>query len=170
MARNVETCLRTFYSSDIYEDLQSHSKRDWLEVKEFSSFRLDNIRINLVIDCAVREGEDIHIYDWKTGKSLSEDLSIQLSCYALYAMEKWKVPPERLHITEFNVSVNKANWFVIGSEQVEDTKGYIRGSIKDMQSLLLDPERNVPLEEERFSKSENERISKRCNFRKVCMG
>ena len=168
VAQNVEACLRTFYSSDIYEDLRSHSKEDWLEVEEFSSFRLDNIKINLVIDCAIREGDDICLYDWKTGKSLSEDLSIQLSCYSLYAMERWEIPPERLHITEFNLSFDKANWFVIGAEQVEETKGYIKGSIKDMQSLLVDSEKNIPLEEERFSKVENERISSRCNFRKVC--
>jgi len=37
-----------------------------------------------------------------------------------------------------------------------------------MQSLLVDPEKNVPLAEERFSKAENERVSERCNFRKVC--
>ncbi len=168
VARNVETCLRNFYASDTYQALKSLSKQDWLEVEEFSSLRLDNIRINLVIDCAIREVEDIHIYDWKTGRSLSEDLSIQLSCYALYAMEKWKIPPERLRITEFNLSLNKANWFVIGSDQVEDTKGYIRGSIKDMQSLLIDTERNNPVEEEAFSKVEDERVTLRCNFRKVC--
>ena len=168
VAHNVETRLRNFYISDIYNALKSHPKEDWLEVEEFSSFRLDNIRINLVIDCAIREGEDIHIYDWKTGKSLSEDLSVQLSCYALYAMEKWKIPPERLHITEYNLSINKANWFLIGSDQVEDMKGYIRGSIKDMQSLLVNPGENIPMEEDRFSKVENERVSMRCNFRKIC--
>ena len=30
---------------------------DWLEVEEFSSFHLDNIRINLAIDCAIKEGD-----------------------------------------------------------------------------------------------------------------
>ena len=45
-------------------------------MEEFSSFHLDKIKINLAIDCAIKEGEDIHIYDWKTGKSLSENLSI----------------------------------------------------------------------------------------------
>ena len=39
-----------------------------------------------------------------------------------------------------------------------------------MQSLLLDPEKNVPLDEERFSKAEDERVSFRRNFRKVCKG
>ena len=168
VAQHVETCLSTFYISDIYYGLKSHPKEDWLEVEDFSSFHLNNIKINLVIDCAIKEGEDIHIYDWKTGKSLSEDLSVQLSCYSLYAMEKWNTPSEHLKIIEFNLSFNKANWFSITKEQAEESKGYIKGSIKDMQSLLEDAEKNIPLEEERFSKVKDEQVSMRCNFRKVC--
>jgi hypothetical protein len=53
-------------------------------------------------------------------------------------------------------------------EQAEDSKGYIRGSIKDMQSLLIDAENNLPMEEERFIKVKDERVRLRCNFRKVC--
>jgi len=83
IANNVETCLRNFYASDIYDSLKSHSREEWLEVEEFSSFHFYNVKINLAIDCAIREGDDILIYDWKTGKSLSEDLSTQLCCYAL---------------------------------------------------------------------------------------
>jgi hypothetical protein len=37
-----------------------------------------------------------------------------------------------------------------------------------MQPLLIDVEKNIPMEEERFSKVEDERVSGRCNFRKVC--
>lgn len=37
-----------------------------------------------------------------------------------------------------------------------------------MQSLLEDAENNIPVEEGRFSKVEDERVSLRCNFRKVC--
>jgi len=51
---------------------------------------------------------------------------------------------------------------------VEDSKGYIRGSIKDMQSLLLDAGKNIPLKEKQFSKIEDEKASLRCNFGKVC--
>ncbi len=168
VANNVETCLRNFYTSDIYDGLKSHPKDHWLEVEDFSSFHLDNVRINLAIDCAIRESDDIYIYDWKTGKSLSEDLSIQLCCYALYAMEKWHVHPGSLRIIEYNLSFDKANWFSVTDGEVEDIKGYIRGSIKDMQSLLMNIGNNTPLEEERFSKVEDERVSLRCNFRKVC--
>ena len=168
MANNVETCLRNFYASDIYDGLKSHPKRWWLEVEEFSSFHLDNIKINLAIDCAIKEGDDIYIYDWKTGKSLSEDLSIQLCCYALYAMEKWNIPPESLRIIEYNLSFDKSNWFSVTQDEMKGIKGYINGSIKDMQSLLTDVWNNIPMEEERFSKIEDEHIISRCNYRKVC--
>ena len=73
-------------------------------MEEFSSFHLDNTRINLAIDCAIKEGDEIYLYDWKTGKSLSEDLSIQLCCYALYAMEKWHVHPESLRFIKSFIS------------------------------------------------------------------
>ncbi len=167
-ANNVETCLRNFYASDIYDGLKSHPQDQWLEVEDFSSFHLDDTRINLAIDCAIKEGDEIYLYDWKTGKSLSEDLSIQLACYALYAMEKWGVHPESLQIIEYNLSFDKSNWFQITQGEVEDIKGYIKGSIKDMQSLLVDPEGNVPVEEGRFSRVEDDLVSGRCNFRKVC--
>jgi CRISPR/Cas system-associated exonuclease Cas4 (RecB family) len=168
VAGNVETCLRTFYASDIYVGLKSHPRSDWLEVEEFSSFLLDNIKINLAIDCAIKEGDDIIIYDWKTGKSMPEDLSIQLCCYALYTIEKWHISPQSLRIIEYNLSFNKATEFSVTHGEAENIKGYIRGSIKDMQSLLTDVSNNIPFEEEKFTKVEDDRVSLRCNFRGVC--
>jgi hypothetical protein len=168
MAQNMETCLRNFYASDIYDSLKSHRQEGWLEVEEFSSFHLDDVKIYLAIDCAIKEGNEVIIYDWKTGKTISEDLPIQLSCYALYAMEKWHASPESLMIIEYNLSFNKKSWFSVTKRESENIKSYIKGSIKDMQSLLMDIGNNTPLEEDRFSKVEDERVSLRCNFRKVC--
>jgi hypothetical protein len=168
MAQNVEACLRNFYNSNVYNGLRSHGKDGWLEVEEFLSFHLDRIKIHLVIDCAVKEGNTVIIYDWKTGKILSEDLSIQLGCYALYAMEKWNLTPDSLQVVEYNLQANQANSFSVTGGEVEGMKGYIRGSVKDMQSLLKNPENNIPLDEEQFSKVKDEQVSLRCNFRKVC--
>jgi hypothetical protein len=170
MARNVETCLKNFYASDIYGRLKSHGKEGWLEVEEFSSFHLGSTKINVVIDCALKERNGIVIYDWKTGRNLSEDLSVQLCCYAFYAMEKWHIPPDSLKVVEYNLQSDKANSFSVTPGEVEGIKGFIEGSVKDMQSLLKDPGNNTPLEEERFSKVEDEQVIGRCNFRKVCRG
>jgi hypothetical protein len=170
LARDVETCLRNFYASDIYDALKSHRKDGWLEVEEFSSFPLDETRVIVAIDCAIQEGDEVFIYDWKTGRSLHEDLSIQLGCYALYTTRKWDIPLDRIRIIEFNLLYNKASSFAATHEDVENITGYMRGSIKDMQSLLIDLRNNIPLDEEHFRKVEDERVSLRCNFRKVCRG
>jgi len=168
IADHVEECLRTFYASDIYHGLRSLPRDGWLEVEEFSSFPLNSTKINLAIDCAIKEGEDLVIYDWKTGRTLPENISLQLCCYALYAVEKWHIPLDHLRVIEFNLSFGKAAEFSLTPGEVEEVKSFIRGSVKDMRSLLSDPGNNIPMEEARFSKVEEERITSRCNFRKVC--
>jgi hypothetical protein len=85
-------------------------------------------------------------------------------------MEKWNASPASLRIIEFNLSFNKSNWFRVTKEEVEAIQGYIRGSIKDMRSLLTDVDNNTPMGEDDFSKVEDERVSFRCNFRKICRG
>jgi hypothetical protein len=71
---------------------------------------------------------------------------------------------------EFNLLYNKASSFAVTEEDVANITAYMRGSIKDMQSLLIDVGNNIPLDEEQFRKVEDERVSLRCNFRKVCRG
>ena len=87
-------------------------------------------------------------------------------------MDKWHLSPDSLQVVEYNLFSNKVNpftvTFTVTTAEVEGIKGYIKGSVQDMQSLLKDPENNIPLEEEQFSKVEDERVSLRCNFKKVC--
>jgi hypothetical protein len=83
-------------------------------------------------------------------------------------MGKWNVSPESLNVIEYNLSFDKSNWFSVSQEGMKGIKGYINGSIKDMRSLLTDVPDNIPMEEDRFSKIEDEHITSRCNFKKVC--
>jgi hypothetical protein len=52
--------------------------------------------------------------------------------------------------------------------EIDNTRAIIKGSIADMQSLLIDVENNIPKEEKFFSKIKDDNIQGRCNFRKVC--
>jgi hypothetical protein len=73
-------------------------------------------------------------------------------------MEKWSLPPGSLQVVDNNLHSNKANLFSVTMAEVEGIKGYIRGSFKDVQSLLKDPSNNIPLPEDQFSKVEDERV------------
>jgi len=83
-------------------------------------------------------------------------------------LEKWDLSPDSLKVVEYNLFFNKANSFSVTKGEIEGIKGYIKGSVKDMQSLLKDPVNNIPLPEDQFSKVEDEQVSLRCNFKKVC--
>jgi len=168
-ADNMELCLRNFYSSETFEMLKELPKRMWLEVEDFSSFKLNNTKIWAVLDCSFRtEDGGITIIDWKTGKSMSEDVSMQLSCYAMYVMEKWGIDPKNVKLIEYNLLANQGAEFKVTAAEIKNTKTYIVGSIADMQSLLVDVGENLPKEEEAFLKVEDERVRAGCNFRKVC--
>jgi CRISPR/Cas system-associated exonuclease Cas4 (RecB family) len=168
-ADNMEQCLRNFYSSEIFLMLKEIPQQMWLEVEDFSSFSLDNTKIWAVLDCSFRnEDGGITIIDWKTGRSMSDDVSMQLSCYAMYATEKWGINTEKVKLIGYNLLANQGVEFAVGASEIENTKAYIAGSIADMQSLLVDVGENTAKDEGAFSKVEDDRIRSSCNFRKVC--
>jgi len=164
----VEQYLRNFYSSEIFALIKELPQQRWLEVEDFSSFYLDGTKIWAVIDCSFRTKEGATIIDWKTGRHTNSDVSLQLACYAMYAVEKWELKPDKVKSVEYNLLSDQASEFFISAGEIENAKSLIRGSIADRQSLLVDVENNVPKEEKFFSKVEDDRICDRCNFRKVC--
>jgi hypothetical protein len=168
VADDVEQCLRNFYSSETFAMLKQLPREAWLGIEDFSFFHLDGVRIWSVIDCSFRTGEGATILDWKTGRATDEDLSLQLFCYAMYGVEKWGIKPEKIKLVEYNLLSDQSTEFSVTAKEIDGTKAYIRGSIADMQSLLVDVESNVPKEERFFKKVEDEKIRDRCNFRKVC--
>ena len=169
-AHNVERCLRNFYNSEIFRELKEVSSGHWLETEQFSHFILEGVKIWVVMDCCFKSDSGITIIDWKTGKSTTEDNSIQLSCYALYVWDKWGIDPTKIKIVEYNLSTDTPKDFFITRRNIEDIKGYIRGSVADMRFLLIDMKANIPKDESCFKRVDDKRISNQCNFRKICKG
>jgi len=169
-AHNVELCLRNFYDSELFRELQEIPADRWLETEQFSHFMFEGVKVWVVMDCCFRSDYGITIIYWKTGTSTTQDNSIQLSCYALYVLDRWGIDPERIKIIEYNLSTDTPKDFSVTGRNIEDIKGYIRGSIADMRSLLIDVEGNIPKDESLFKPVEDKRISDRCGFRKICKG
>ena len=168
VADDVEKCLRNFYNSDIFLRLKELPLQDWLEIEDFSFFNLYGSKIWAVIDCSFRTDDGITIIDWKTGRSTTSDVSLQLSCYAMYCQDKWGVEPENIRLIEYNLFSDQKAEFSITEGEIRDTTSYIKGSVADMRSLLRDVDNNIPKNEELFKKIEDDRIRDRCNFKKVC--
>ncbi len=164
----VEKYIRNFYGSEVYQEICSLPKENWLEVEKFSHFLLDNVKVWAILDFAFKDGKDVVIYDWKTGRSEKEEGdNVQLACYALYAMGKWKVPADNIRTKEYNLARNEIYEFPVEDAIIEGVKEYIRGGARDMKELLLDKELNAAVEGD-FPKTINENVCSGCNFKRVC--
>jgi len=142
----------------------------WLDVEDFSSFERSGVKIWAVLDCSYRTEDDgITIIDWKTGKTTSGNVPMQLSCYAMYAMDRWGLEdPSDIGLIEYSLLVDKPTEFSISDTDIESTKAYIAGSVADMRSLLSDRTSNTPKEEDAFRRIEDGEACADCNSQKVC--
>jgi CRISPR/Cas system-associated exonuclease Cas4 (RecB family) len=166
-AEQVDKCLRHFYQSEVYEELRQLPRENILEIERFSGFDLDGVEVIIKLDCATREHDRIVVWDWKTGRSEQTGLSFQMACYAYYASNTYRIPVRHIVTRRFELLRDDLHEESISEGSLDELLNYIRGSIKDMQSLLDDPARNVT-REERFAKVEKREICYRCNFLKVC--
>lgn len=166
-ADHVAHCLNTFYGSDIYMKVRGLPGNQWLEVEDFSHFDLDGTKVHVVLDFSCRQGEEIVIYDWKTGRTESERNAFQLACYAFYAIHKWKIEPAHVTTVEFNLASGRESRYRLGGADLDAIRNRMLSSIRDMKQLLEDPDRNMAVEDQ-FPFVENEESCHYCNFRAVC--
>ncbi|MEJ2720738.1 MAG: PD-(D/E)XK nuclease family protein [bacterium] len=167
-AEDVDHCLRTFYESAHFADLRRLPPGDYLEIERFSSFYIDGFELKIKLDCAVKEGSGVAVWDWKTGKKESDrGLSLQMGCYALYAQKKYRVELGDVLTRRFDLYRDVLHEHRITKSSLDEMMAYIRGSISDMVSLLDDVAENT-VTEERFTKVERPEVCLRCNFLRVC--
>lgn len=168
LLKKAESCLTNFYNSDTFIEIKKIPVSDWISLEEFLTFNLEENRIFLSIDFAIKKGDKIIIYDWKTGKERSSEFDLQLTCYALYVSEKLGISPKNITARIFNLSINKEDTFEINEKKLIEMREYIKENISKMKSFLEDTKNNVA-KEEKFPKEEGFYCS-RCNFKKICSG
>ncbi|MCD4771622.1 PD-(D/E)XK nuclease family protein [archaeon] len=170
LGQKAEKCLRNFYNSDIFMEIRRTPVEDWITLEDFLSFDFEGTQVYLSIDFAMKVGDEVILYDWKTGGERKADYKLQLSLYALYVSEKLGIPADRIKARMFYLALGesgKVDSFEVDSEGLEEVREYLRASVLEMKKLLVDVTENEAVEED-FEKSEGFWCS-RCNFRKVCL-
>ncbi len=168
--QRVYDCLESFAVSSLLEEAISASYMNWKPIDTLDSFLLrDETKVWCAVDFAFfdRQG-GLRILDWKTGGEYSDELQLQLSCYALYGMDKWQIPLDRLRLA--GVFLNdqaRVSEYQISEDELSRTRATIYSSIQEMRSFLQEPEKNRAQEKD-FPPCEDQRICSRCNFREVC--
>ena len=168
----IEGGLRAFYGSLALERIRNTPREQWLSVDELDAWDFEGTKVWVAVDFAYRDSDGrVNILDWKTGKEREVDHT-QLGIYALYAQQKWSVPPAEVRGGLVYLLPNGSP----GPEEVgvaadpstlSACQGEMRASIAAMRAVLVDPERNVAAEGA-FPRLSERDACRRCPFRRPC--
>jgi predicted RecB family nuclease len=120
-----------------------------------------------VPDFALRDGQTIRIYDWKTGKP-DENVERQLTCYALFANKRWQVPLDRTLPLAVYLRAGETQQIEVTEQRAAQLKDHIRTTLFEMMRLLRSVEHNLPRGIEAFAPTDDPAQCKRCFFQELC--
>ena len=160
-------CFTNFANVFFLERVKPVPVEQWKLIETMQEFYVEGVLVYVKIDFAYEADGEFVIVDWKTGKSEDVDNQIQLDCYGLFSREAFKIPTEKIRTIECNVNLSKITEQKMIEAKLDFAKHYIRNSILQMKSSLVDVENNTAREED-FPFTENEQSCRYCNFKKVC--
>lgn len=168
----IDGSLRALHASPLLGEILATPRERWLTVDELDSWTFEGTKIWAAVDFAYRDADGrIVLLDWKTGKEREAD-HLQVGTYALYAQQKWGVPPEGVvaalvylapaagaPAVRVDVKADEAT--------LETCRQEMRASIGAMRALLPDPRRNAA-EVADFPQLEDRAGCRTCPFRRPC--
>lgn len=161
------TSILNFMDSEIFRRIAEAPADRWLPIDRYASFRMDGILMYVKFDFALRDGAQLTVYDWKTGKPTDEELR-QLTCYAMYACDRWGVPIENTKVCAAHLQPEiDCREYLIGVPEMDALRGYVKQSFKGMLGHLRNASRNIAAMDD-FPMTGNLVRCPRCNFKGIC--
>lgn len=169
LKERVYNCLQAFADSPLLTEIASVSYLNWKPVDTLDSFALDGLKVWCAIDFAYQDaGGRLRIIDWKTGAEDPDALRLQLSCYALYAMETWHSDLSAIRLQGvFLRDAARVSEYDIDEAALHDARNTILTSAAAMREPLADVAANRA-DEENFPITESDAPCRSCQFREVC--
>ena len=169
LKETVVVSLSSFLDSELAWRIRNGGTHRWLPIDRNAAARLEDGLLLLVKpDFAFRDGDLLHILDWKTGKPDPFWETVQVTGYALYAHQRWgqaldRIVPQIVHLyPEFHRSQ-----IDYSEESIRDVLQFIRDSQAELD-LMTDTE-GTPAAD-RFAVTTEPKRCGWCQFRGVCDG
>jgi hypothetical protein len=168
LKERVARSVKAFLRSSLADRIRAAGPANWLPVDRNAAARVGELLVLVRPDFAFREGHLLYIVDWKTGKADPFWELVQVSCYALYAEDKWRHPipdivPQVAHLyPDFRVSETEYT-----PRSLREVQLFIRENQEEMAALL---DREEPARAERFAFAEDCGRCRWCQFRGLCEG
>ena len=164
-----EGCIKRLYSTASYLIMSQLGPLGIMEVEKLQSTNLSGCKVWVSPDVILRTAEGkLMIVDWKIGSSSSgEETKLQLAIYGIYAAQVYHVAADQLVGVEENLRLGEQHVFPLQEWVLEEARKYVEGSVRKMQALLHDAERNIALFRD-FPMTDNLALCLDCRFRRAC--
>jgi hypothetical protein len=169
----VHACLENLLASDRFRWLVEEAapaSGEWIiDPPGYGETRLDELKVYIKVDVLFPLGDELHILDWKTGKTDPGKHRKQLVGYATWASIHFGIDPERVRPTlaylypeyeEVQQSFTSADLQAFAVQ--------VRAETNEMYEYCRDIEQNIPLDKDAFPRVDDERICVQCAFRGIC--
>ena len=163
---NAALSLQRFFEAGWPERARALAPGDWLPVDAVDSFLLDGIKVFAAPDFALREGKKLILVDWKTGQPREEDRD-QVQGYALFAADKWQVPPENIVARLVYLGAGQEIDVDVAAGALDAFRAHFRASVEAMKACLRNPEANEA-EMADFPCAEARERCRFCAFARLC--
>lgn len=165
----VLVCLKSFLRSSLAARIRVLGKETWRPIERNAAARIDgDVLVLIKPDFAFQDGDELHIIDWKTGKADPFWEMVQVTCYALYAEQRWgfslpEIVPRIVHLyPEYRESETEYT-----PESVRDVLRFVRDSQEEIRALIAGDD--LP-PADRFTFTPECRRCGWCQFRGICDG
>ena len=136
-------------------------------VRDLPTIELFGTKVYAIPDFALREGDDLVVYDWKSGSPREQD-DFQLSVYTLYAMEAWGARPEQVTCVDVYLTTGELRSKRHTEAELEPVLARIEASLAEMRALHFDAG-SAAGDPDAFPRvEEGSRECAQCNYRELC--
>ena len=163
---DIEYYIRLFLNSDLYARLGRQPPESFLELETLQAFNLAETKVWVQMDLAQQEDHIIYIYDWKTRRSVEDELRQQLGIYGLY-LRQTRPQIAALQGMVYDLAADKLLEFDLDDAALQSTETTIAASIAHLRGLLLDPVINLA-GLDRFPMIDDLAVCRLCQFRELC--
>jgi CRISPR/Cas system-associated exonuclease Cas4 (RecB family) len=173
LAPKIHACLDNLLASRRYAWLVEEAVAtapEWIiDPPGYGETRLQDLKVYCKVDFLFPLGDELHIVDWKTGKTDSAKHRKQLLGYATWAAHHFEVDPTviqpsiaYLHPEYSEVHQN------FTAVDLENFAVQVRAETEEMYEYCRDVTQNIPLDKPAFPTVDDERICRYCAYRGVC--
>ena len=157
--------LTNFIESHNFAQFREGASNPSALIEETVHLKNDYFTLSGKVDLVYWINDKVMIIDWKIGGSGSSDDSLQMLAYALWAKQKFELPPDSITLQMVHLADNTVSTFSVCEKKLNRAEARILQDLERMQAVDKYGIQGVG---EAFTPCAQPKVCEMCQFQEVC--